>query len=141
MLSVTLRQITESSVALQRLAENAKLPTTLFFRVLRIWKEIKTYLQTFDETRQVCLDSHREYVDRIPGDSSSGKDSIFKSLADEMEYRAEIKRLLAESVEVNAELVPWKLIDTMIKDKKLEVSPADLVALSWLIELPGEDEA
>ncbi len=138
-MKVTIKQLVVGQVALKKLADNAKLETTLFLKMARMWKRVSDEIDLFSKTAQAKRDTHRKYIDLDDGKGNLVPQSVYKSLEDEIADRIDDDALLADEIELNVAPIEWSVIEQAIKDKKIEGFTAiDAAVLDWLIELPAE---
>lgn len=132
MMEVTLKEISTGAATLKRLADNAKLPPSLFFKIRNAWRDVNEQVELLQQKVQVSIDEH--YV--MIGDRG---DVAMKSIADRQAHERMVQVLFAEIVPLPH--VKAKIQWTLIEEAKIEppLTPAEVVALEWLIELPDDE--
>lgn len=135
MIQVTFRQLIESNEALVAFGANAKLPTALYIKALRILSAVKPELDNYNTANSALIDAHMnpDILNSEPGRYTS------KTAEDGIAFLAEREALLKEEITLQGvSKIAWALVNEALEKQVLGLSPAQIVALDWLIELPAE---
>jgi hypothetical protein len=130
MIEATLKEIDRGAIVLKRLADDAKLPPVLFIKVCNAWHDIQEQMELVGIKQQESLNLHYEQI--------NPNQFLPKSKEARIAHDTTMRDLLAMVVQLPRvkETIPWKLIEEAKIDPPL--TPAEAVALAWLIELPDE---
>ena len=114
-MKVTLGQIVGSSEPLGKLVQE-KMPISTAFRLSSIMKKVQGVLETYDESRKTLIEKH-------------GKDGEIKPESKNWDkFIDEMNELLQTETKLDVEKVKSSSLS------KVECTPADLLALEYLIE-------
>ena len=141
-MEVTIRELQESAAALRRLSSNAKIQSTLFFKLARAWQDVVEALKPV-ETK---LESLAEDYTEIKQEPGSPGVQVYKSMSDKTAHRKAVQQIGDEHVDLQRvkDKIPWSMIsenDKAAKDDaaKLNITPVELVSLAWLIDFEAAE--
>lgn len=134
MIEVKLGDIEVGAEALKKLADNPKLPTTLYIRAANAFRDVREQLEILAKGQELALAGASEFIAGPTGEKKQQfidlehKSSYFKSMADLRESTVTLPK---------ARKIAWK----DWQEAKVEnFLPSDLSVLMWLIEVPEEAE-
>lgn len=120
-MKVTLGKLVNSTVALQELS-NSKLPAPLALRVALVMQSSRAPLEAFQTTYNDLLAEVGEPIKEEPGKFN---------IKDTERFNRESSDMLAHEVDIPGEMIDVAALGNV------EIKPAGLLTLSWLIKLDG----
>lgn len=118
MIKVTMEEIVNTQEALQELSQHV-MNGKIAFQIARLIRELNKEYQTFYETRTTLLKKY----------GSSNEDNTFTiPNAKIKDFNQEMEKILKEEIEINAELIPQNVLES------ISFTPDQIVKLFPLIE-------
>lgn len=128
-MEVSMKDVAAGSAALKRLADNAKLPSAVFFKVLNAWRDVREQLELYQQTFDNLVAQYASQ--RQPNGSLN-----FANKEDRAKYLDELKALDAQIVELAHVKRPLTWDEVSKGDTNL--TPAEVESLLWLVDCSGE---
>jgi len=133
-ITAKLSEIVEGAEALKKLADNAKLPPVIFFRVMTAWRDVRDQIDVRTQALRALTEDTTRLIERIDARTNdSYKADEYIDTAARKRYFDGLHAL--DCAEVELPRVSGKLSYAALLDAKADLTPAMVASLLWLIDI------